>query len=36
MTKLFDNILTNYVPTIKQFIPLNIPEFEIIEDEENA
>lgn len=36
MTKLFDNILINYVPTIKQFIPLNIPEFEIIEDEENA
>ena len=25
MTKLFDSILTNYVPTIKQFIPLNLP-----------
>ena len=25
MTKLFDAILSNYVPTIKQFIPLNLP-----------
>lgn len=25
MGKLFDNILTNYVPAIKQFIPLNLP-----------
>lgn len=25
MTKLFDSILTQYVPTIKQFIPLNLP-----------
>ena len=25
MTKGFDNILTQYVPTIKQFIPLNLP-----------
>lgn len=33
MTKLFDVILTNYVPTIKQFIPLNLPNFEIVEDE---
>ena len=25
MTKGFDTILTQYVPTIKQFIPLNLP-----------
>ena len=36
MGKLFDEILTKNVPTIKQFVPLNLPEFEIIEDEENA
>ena len=33
MTKLFDTILTNYVPPIKQFIPLNLPNFEIVEDD---
>jgi glycosyltransferase involved in cell wall biosynthesis len=34
MTKWFDTILTNYVPTIKQFIPLTLPNFEIVEEDE--
>jgi len=32
MTKLFDNILTNYVPTIKQFIPLNLPKLTKVDE----
>ena len=32
MTKLFDTILTKYVPTIKQFIPLNIPKLTKVDE----
>jgi glycosyltransferase involved in cell wall biosynthesis len=32
MTKLFDTILTNYVPTIKQFIPLNLPKLTKVDE----
>jgi hypothetical protein len=32
MTKGFDTILTQYVPTIKQFIPLNLPTLTKIND----
>jgi glycosyltransferase involved in cell wall biosynthesis len=32
MTKLFDTILTEKVPTIKQFIPLNLPTLKKVDD----
>jgi glycosyltransferase involved in cell wall biosynthesis len=32
MTKLFDTILTQNVPTIKQFIPLNLPTLKKVDD----
>ena len=32
MTKVFDTILTQYVPTIKQFIPLNLPTLKKVDE----
>jgi hypothetical protein len=32
MTKLFDTILNEKVPTIKQFIPLNLPTLKKVDD----